>query len=233
MSPRRSPIALASAFVLLSAACAEDSPASSAGQQRAPDVAAPTPQQAAQMPAQQQPVMQAMPVTAPQPAPAPAPTPMEMQVAGSPAPVVVDPAACGADPATTGDGICPGGLVCGDPTGTMNYACMCPANMTLLPPCTMGGSECAAYPGTTCSNLFGMQGCHTSCTPAGVAPPSCPDPLTCADPLGNGIAFCVMAGAITPPPCATQTDCDAYAGTFCMDPLGLGILGCVKSCVVQ
>ncbi|MDD9933541.1 MAG: hypothetical protein OXT09_08060, partial [Myxococcales bacterium] len=158
--------------------------------------------------------------------------PADQGMAGAPA--APPPAAdtCGADPANPGDGICPGGLVCGDPTGTMNYACMCPNSPTMLPPCTMGGPECQGFPGTTCSNLFGAMGCHTSCTPPGVAPPSCPDPLQCADPLGTGVAFCVMAGQITPPPCAVQEDCAMYEGTFCMDPLALGILGCVKSCAL-
>jgi hypothetical protein len=158
---------------------------------------------------------------------------MEMVTAGAAAPPAADTSSCGADAATTGDGICPGGLVCGDPTGTENYACMCPANMLMLPPCTMGGPECDAYPGTTCSNLFGALGCHISCTPAGVAPPSCPDPLVCTDPLSTGQAFCAISGELTPPACTTQEDCMIYPDTFCLDPLGLGMMGCVKSCVVQ
>lgn len=163
-------------------------------------------------------------------APPTAPLPM-MGTAGTTAAPPPQTDTCGADPANPGDGICPGGLACTDPTGTQSYACTCPLSPTSLPPCTMGGTECAVFPGTNCSNLFGTLGCHMSCTPEGVAPPACPDPLTCVDPLMSGVAFCVMAGQILPPVCATQEDCAAYEGTFCMDPLGFG-LGCVKSCVV-
>ena len=93
----------------------------------------------------------------------------------------------------------------------------------------MGGTECEAFPGTLCSNLFGQLGCHMSCTPPGAAPIGCPADLTCIDPLMVGVAFCAMPGAILPPVCVTQEDCAIYEGTFCMDPLGFG-LGCVKSC---
>ncbi|MGD8860269.1 MAG: hypothetical protein PVI30_09660 [Myxococcales bacterium] len=221
---------------IVASACGEDSSSSSGdgaqGSTAAPGVAAPAP--AATQPATDTQPAGTQPTTGTQPAmdtsgAMDTSTPTPGGTAGAPAPApTVD--TCGADPATTGDGICPGGLVCGDPTGTQNYSCMCPASPTMLPPCTVGGTECEAFPGTVCSNLFGMQGCHTPCTPPGVMAPACPDPLECVA-LGPGIpAFCAMAGQLAPPPCATQEDCAAYEGTFCMDPLGLGTLGCVKSC---
>ena len=146
-----------------------------------------------------------------------------------------DPA-CVSDTSASDGSECMTGLTCKDLTNTGNPICTCP-NTSQPPTCTMPGTntECTAYPGTTCTSFPALNNanyCSMACTVPGSAPLTCPDGLTCGDPVGAG-ASCLASGAVSPPACATQADCDSqYPGTMCITIPIINTLGCYKNCTL-
>lgn len=121
----------------------------------------------------------------------------------------------GSDP---GDAQCGGGLKCA------GGACV-DASSGSPPACTMGGTECDAYMGSSCAyDTMTMKGaCLKSC--GSTAMLKCPSPLMCKDFFGNMV--CQDATGFPPPCTVGGNECDVY-GFQCST--AAGITACWMNC---